>query len=164
MLYNLQQNMTKTLETEVISKMIETPCSIAYKVGNNFEILNYLDLSRKDNIWGYEIKPGVIIACKGNTLNINNWLQAKEFAEKSQFKNKKGKLPNNLSINIDIIREMDAFLNKHNIDTDDNNSTPYLCIAMDRLTGFNVYIPTSKMEWNIPRWESNNNIRVVVEF
>ena len=37
---------------------------IAYKKGDNIEILPELILERKDEIWGFEIIPGVILAKK----------------------------------------------------------------------------------------------------
>lgn len=69
---------------------------IAYKKGDEFEIFQEFIPERKDEIWGYEIMPNIILAKKcgadGN-VESTSWDNAKAFAEKCVFNGKRGHLP-----------------------------------------------------------------------
>ena len=63
---------------------------IVYKIGENeFEVLPQLDLARKDEVWGYEIAPNVIMALKNRELT---WYEMVDFAKSTQFQGKTGYL------------------------------------------------------------------------
>ncbi len=101
---------------------------IAYKKGNEFEILPELILERKDEVWGYEIIPNIILAKKmGADGNVKDacWYNANAFAKKCVLNGKKGHLPSNEVLkqywNWDLkdkIQEMDKFLRENGIDAE----------------------------------------------
>ena len=101
---------------------------IAYKKGNEFEILPEFIPERKDEIWGYEIMPNIILAKKcsadGNVENTS-WYNAKAFAEKCILNGKNGHLPSTEVIkqnwNVGLrnkIQKMDKFLYENGIDAE----------------------------------------------
>ena len=104
------------------------PFPIAYKKDNNFEILNELILDRKDEIWGFEILPDIILAKKcGAYGNVNNtsWDCVKSFAEKCLLNGKKGSLPSANMLDDywdkslkEKIQAMDIFLINNGIDAE----------------------------------------------
>ncbi len=123
---------TSAVASDVISTSstggIKSIFPIAYKKGNEFEILPELILERKDEVWGYEIMPNVILAKKcgadGNVENTN-WYNAKAFAKKCVLMGKQGDLPfkevldRNWSAELkNKIKEMDKFLSENNIDAE----------------------------------------------
>ena len=63
---------------------------IVYQRGYLFEILPELDLTRKDEVWGYEIMPGIILAKK---CGYATWDNVRLFAEDCVLNGKWGKLP-----------------------------------------------------------------------
>ena len=101
---------------------------IAYKKGNEFEILPELILERKDEVWGYEIMPNVILAKKcgadGNVENTN-WYNADAFAKNCVLIGKQGHLPSkevlkhhwNMELSNKILA-MDWFLLKRGINAE----------------------------------------------
>lgn len=101
---------------------------IAYKKGNEFEILPEFIPERKDEIWGYEIMPNIILAKKcsadGNVENTS-WYNAKAFAEKCILNGKHGNLPSKKVLkqkwNVELgdkIQIMNKFLCKNGIDAE----------------------------------------------
>ncbi len=101
---------------------------IVYKKGNDFEILPELDLARKDEVWGYEIVPGIVLAKKcgaDNNVESTAWDNVREFAEQCRLDGKQGKLPSekvlaeNWSQELrENIQKMDAFLCEKGIDAE----------------------------------------------
>ena len=78
--------------------IIQTPLPIVYlkKGSNTFEVLPGIDLNRKDEIWGYQLKCGIFLV-KSLPINTKNcYHSAKSFAESMTFKGKKGELPTKL--------------------------------------------------------------------
>lgn len=98
---------------------------IVYKKGNDFEILPELDLARKDEVWGYEVMPGIVLAKKCNAYNngvSNSWDNVREFAKQCRLDGKQGELPSKkvLVENWDWdlaenIQKMDEFLFENGI-------------------------------------------------
>ncbi len=98
---------------------------IVYKKGNDFEILPYLDLARKDEVWGYEILSGIILAkkCGGDgNYETTTWDHVKSFAERCSLNGKQGELPSKEVLAKicgqeleENIQKMDEFLCKNGI-------------------------------------------------
>ena len=114
-------------------KTTDTLLPVVYKNGETFEILPHLDLNRKDEVWGFEIFPYVILAKKcGSDGNIKNtsWENCKAFAEKTSCDGKTGSLP---SITVfknhwnrelkNKIQAMDKFLCENEIKGENRSST-----------------------------------------
>ena len=99
---------------------------VAYKKGSDFEILPELIWERKDEIWGFEIIPGVILAKKtGQDKNVKttSWNEVKIFAENCIFNGKKGSLPSFQTLQdgwtdklVYEIQSMDMYLCNNEID------------------------------------------------
>ena len=69
---------------------------IAYKKGNNFELHYEFIQERIDEIWGFEIIPGIILAKKtgpDHNVETTTWDNVKNFAENCILEGKKGSLP-----------------------------------------------------------------------
>lgn len=80
------------MKTDVIG----TALPLVYRRGNEFEVLNGLDLSRKDELWGIQLTSGVMVALKcgsGNNVSKTTWEKVKRFAEKMRFEGEPGFLP-----------------------------------------------------------------------
>lgn len=102
---------------------------IAYKKGDEFEIFQEFIPERKDEIWGYEIMPNIILAKKcgadGN-VESTSWDNAKAFAEKCVFNGKRGHLPSVSALKWKYYKEplmykvdqMDKFMLKKGIDAE----------------------------------------------
>ena len=102
---------------------------IAYKKGDEFEIFQEFIPERKDEIWGYEIMPNIILAKKcgadGN-VESTSWDNAKAFAEKCVFNGKRGHLPSVNALKrklyeeplMDKVDQMDKFMLKKGIDAE----------------------------------------------
>ena len=102
---------------------------IAYKKGDEFEIFQEFIPERKDEIWGYEIMPNIILAKKcgadGN-VESTSWDNAKAFAEKCVFNGKRGHLPSVNALKrkfyeeplMDKVDQMDNFMLKKGIDAE----------------------------------------------
>ena len=102
---------------------------IAYKKGDEFEIFQEFIPERKDEIWGYEIMPNIILAKKcgadGN-VESTSWDNAKAFAEKCVFNGKRGHLPSVSVLKwkfykeplMDKVDQMDKFMLKKGIDAE----------------------------------------------
>lgn len=114
------------------SGIIQSTLPVVYKNGTNFEVLPHLDLSRKAEVWGFEIIPGIVLAKKcgtdGNVESItrNNF---KVFAEKHKLNGKSGSLPSqwvlrmNWSIELSHkIQAMDEFLCNNGVDAESRSA------------------------------------------
>ena len=78
------------------TNVIETALPLVYRRKNEFEVLNGLDLSRKDELWGIQLTSGVMVALKcgeGNNVSETRWNKVKQFAEKMRLNGKSGSLP-----------------------------------------------------------------------
>ena len=78
------------------TNVIETALPLVYRRKNEFEVLNGLDLSRKDELWGIQLTSGVMVALKcgaGNNVSDATWDEVKQFAEKMHLNGKSGFLP-----------------------------------------------------------------------
>lgn len=125
-----RQTLPDTTDDITISstRSVKPILPIVYKKGNDFEILPELVLERKDDVWGYEIMPNIILAKKcGAVDNVENttWGNIKTFAEKCILNGKKGCLPSkevlihNWSIELrDKIKMMDRFLNANGVNAE----------------------------------------------
>ncbi len=149
---------------------------IVYKKGNDFEILPELDLARKDEVWGYEIMPGIVLARKcgcDNNVESTTWYEVKSFAESCRLNGKQGKL---LSKNVflleqhwsrelrDNIQKMDAFLCKNGIDAENDCVGILWCSdVFDRDTACTFSLVTGEARWGIKTHTRSYN-RVVVAF
>lgn len=105
---------------------------IVYKVGNNFEVLPELIPSRKGEVWGYELLPGIFLAKKcgvdGN-VESTTWDNCKAFAKKMSLNGKSGSLPSkeilkkNWSEELrNKIRAMDRFLCENAVDAESRSA------------------------------------------
>lgn len=126
---------------------------IAYKKGDNIEILPELILERKDEIWGFEIIPGVILAKKtGPDKNVKttSWNEVKIFAENCIFNGKKGSLPSFQTLQdcwtdklVYEIQSMDMYLCNNDVDaeTKSANDRNYVGIiwCQEEYNGNNAY-------------------------
>lgn len=82
--------------TPTSTDVIKSILPVVYKKGNEFEILPHLDLNRKDDVWGYELFPGAVLAKKcGADGNVESttWSNCKAFAKKVTLNGKAGALP-----------------------------------------------------------------------
>ncbi len=74
----------------------KTALPLVYRRENEFEVLNGLDLSRKDELWGIRLTSGAMVALKcgsGNNVSSVTWEKTKNFAEKMRFHGIPGFLP-----------------------------------------------------------------------
>ncbi len=149
---------------------------IVYKKGNDFEILPELDLARKDEVWGYEIMPGIVLARKcgcDNNVESTTWYEVKSFAESCRLNGKQGKL---LSKNVFLleqhwsrelrenIQKMDAFLCKNGIDAEKDCVGIFWCSdVFDRDNACTFSLDTGEAHWGIKTHTRSYN-RVVVAF
>lgn len=77
-------------KSECNQNCIESIFPVIYHTEKNkFEILPGLDLSRKKEVWGYEVAPGIIM--EKNNYNCD-WEQMKFLCRKFKMENKEGKL------------------------------------------------------------------------
>ena len=110
---------------------IKSVFPVVYRRGNEFEILPELILERKNEVWGYEIMPGIVIAKKcGSDTNVESvdWYNSKTFAETSVLRGKRGALPSRTIVSKlrardflvlrSQIQEMDKFLCNNGIDAE----------------------------------------------
>ncbi len=148
---------------------------IVYKKGNDFEILPELDLARKDEVWGYEIVPGIVLAKKcgaDNNVKSTTWGNVKGFAERCRLNGKQGKLPSknvlkqNWSQELrENIQKMDDFLCDNGIDAEEEYVGCLWCskVVYD---GDNVeyfLLDNGYDYWHIKDFD-NRNDRVAVAF
>lgn len=98
--------LSHTTETKLVQKTsaIRTPLPIVYKISDKMEVSNFLDLHRKNEVWGYQLPCGVFVN-KTITHKNGTWYDpeascdnAKRFAEDVTFNGKKGKLPSKKSL------------------------------------------------------------------
>lgn len=85
------------------TNVIVTELPLVYRRENEFEVLNGLDLSRKDELWGIQLTSGVMVALKcgeGNNVSETRWNKVKQFAEKMRLNGKPGSLPSK-----DVLKE-----------------------------------------------------------
>lgn len=78
------------------TNVIVTELPLVYRRENEFEVLNGLDLSRKDELWGIQLTSGVMVALRcnlGNNVSDTTWDEVKQFAEKMCLNGKSGSLP-----------------------------------------------------------------------
>ncbi len=108
---------------------------IVYQRGYLFEILPELDLTRKDEVWGYEIMPGIILAKK---CGYAAWDNVRLFAEDCVMNGKWGKLPSKEVLeqgwNEELeenIRKMDKFLCEKGIDAERDFEGILWCSEVD---------------------------------
>ena len=83
--------------------LIPTELPLVYCQKNKFEVLNGLDLSRKDELWGFQLTSGMMVALKcgaGNNVPWVTWGKVKQFAEKMRFEGMPGFLPSK-----DVLKE-----------------------------------------------------------
>lgn len=69
---------------------------LVYKKENRFEVLSGLDLSRVDQVWGFQLFPGIF--CKSvrggeGDVATMTWHRCNDFAEAMFFNGKRGQLP-----------------------------------------------------------------------
>ena len=112
--------------------IVQSIFPIAYKQGNNFEILPHLVCERKEEIWGFEIIPGVILAKHCDTINSvkpDEWNISESFAKSCTMDGKQGKLPSkevlkkNWSVElVTKIRKMDEFLCDYGVNAEKRSS------------------------------------------
>jgi hypothetical protein len=111
------------------SASVESPVfSLVYKNGNSFEVLPELIPSRKDEVWGYALLPGIFLAKKcGEDSNFKEttWGNCKSFAEEMSLKGKHGSLPSKEVLKQNWseelrrkIQDMDEFLCDHGVDAE----------------------------------------------
>lgn len=93
-----------TTETEAFNETsaIKTPLPLVYKMGSKMEVSYFLDLHRRDNVWGYQLPCGVLV---NKTIGLFRCDDAKAFAESVTFEDKKGKLPSKKSLASDQYAE-----------------------------------------------------------
>ena len=110
---------------------------IVYQRGYRFEILPELDLTRKDDVWGYEVMPGIILAKK---CGYATWYDAKSFAEDCVLNGKWGKLPSKKALEQgwseeleENVRKMDAFLCEKGINAERDFEGILWCSEVDGL-------------------------------
>lgn len=78
------------------TNLITTALPLVYRKENEFEVLNGLDLNRKDELWGIQLPSGIMLALKCDPdakVKGTSWYELKAFAEEMQFKGKSGSLP-----------------------------------------------------------------------
>ena len=66
---------------------------LVYKRGNEFEILHELDLNRKDEFWGFQLKSGILLKATcgaGDDVESTTWNNFKDFAESMMLNGKQG--------------------------------------------------------------------------
>lgn len=83
--------------------LIPTELPLVYRRENEFEVLDGLDLSRKDELWGIQLTSGVMVALKcgaGNNVSKTTWDEVKKFVEKMCLNGKSGFLPSK-----DVLKE-----------------------------------------------------------
>ena len=110
---------------------IKSVFPVVYRRGNEFEILPELILERKNEVWGYEIMPCVVIAKKcGADSNVEsaNWYNSKKFAQTSVLNGMRGSLPSraivaklkarDFLVLRSQIQKMDRFLCDNGIDAE----------------------------------------------
>lgn len=111
--------------SERSSSSLESVFPLIYRTGaNEFEISSGLDVLRKENVWGYEIAPNIIMAKNNYECD---WEQMKFLAKKFKMENKEGKLPSieklvsmfNRNFHVKIC-EMTRFLHENEIDASDS--------------------------------------------
>ena len=76
------------------SNLIPTPVPLVYIEGNEFYILDGLDLAQKENVWGYLINSRLFLK-KSEERDIKNstWDITKNIVESFTFNGKNGQLP-----------------------------------------------------------------------
>ena len=158
------------------SEGIKSIFPIVYKKGNDFEILPELDLARKDEVWGYEIMPGIVLARKcgcDNNVESTTWYEVKSFAESCRLNGKQGKL---LSTEVllfkqiwsrelrENIQKMDAFLCKNGIDAENDCVGIFWCSDVyDRNTASTFSLDTGDAHL-CSKTHTRSYDRVVVAF
>lgn len=77
--------------------LIPTALPIIYKINgtNRFEIKNALDITRKDEVWGWRLKSGIFWkkTLRAETESVYNHSYASHIASQFEFEGKKGDLP-----------------------------------------------------------------------
>ena len=151
---------------------------IAYKKGDTFEILPYLDLSRKDYVWGYEILPGIVMAKKcGIVCDIKDttWDTSKAYAEKCRLDGKTGKLPSLKVLKqewstllLDKIQKMDMYLCNQGIDaepysTEKSRGMVWCFELYKHHLAHSFYLDTGNVTW-FSRFKADKIDRLVVAF
>ena len=167
--FEARQTTSKPKSTEGIKSIFP----IVYKKGNDFEILPELDLARKEEVWGYEIMPGIIMAkrCGSNgSIAFNKWNSTKFFAENCMLNGKQGKMPSqerlfanwNKEIAEKIIA-MDRFLCDNGILAEKTYIGSVWCYDHDDERGFMFSLDNGIGHW--VRYTSiDEDIRIAVEF
>ena len=155
------------------SEGVKSIFPIVYKKGDMFEILPELDLARKEEVWGYEIMPGIIMAkrCGSNgSIAFNKWNSTKFFAENCMLNGKQGKMPSrelvfanwNKEIAEKIIA-MDRFLCDNGILAEKTYIGSVWCYDHDDERGFMFSLDNGIGHW--VRYTSiDEDIRIAVEF
>ena len=125
----LQEWFQSRQQQSTSTKAIKTPFPIAYKKGNKFEILPEFIPERRNEVWGYEIMPKIIIAKEcgpvGN-VKVHSWYNAKEFSIGCVLEGKEGYLPSMDYIEQRWTKElpshikvMDKFLRNNGVDAEE---------------------------------------------
>ena len=76
------------------SNLISTPVPIVYLEGNEFYVIDGLDLEQKDKIWGYLLRSQLFLKkSEERDITNNTWDIAKEIVESFSYVGKNGQLP-----------------------------------------------------------------------
>ena len=78
------------------TNLIATALPLVYRKDNEFEVLDGLDMNRKEELWGIQLLSGVMVALtrgSGNNVSKTTWTNVKKFAENITFNGKPGFLP-----------------------------------------------------------------------
>lgn len=78
------------------TNIIATALPLVYRKDNEFEVLDGLDMNRKEELWGIQLLSGVMVALKcgpGNNVSATTWEEVEKFAENITFNGKPGFLP-----------------------------------------------------------------------
>ena len=147
---------------------------IAYKKGNEFEILPEFIPERKDEIWGYEIMPNIILAKKcsadGDVKNTS-WYNAKAFAEECILDGKQGHLPSvkvlqqNRNAELrDKIQLMDKFLYENGIDAETKYLGAIWCSEVNDYNYASYFVLKSDNDFKINKAAFSRESRLSVAF
>jgi len=150
-----------------------SPFPIVYKKGNNFEVLPRFIHERRNEVWGYEIMPNIILAKKcGADGNVEdtNWKEVQRFAEKCTLEGKRGYLPslkflrqNWTSELPDRIKAMDKFLYDKGVDAEERYYGRIWCIETDCYNG-GFYFPLDKLPGWYSKVSPSKDDRIAVAF
>ncbi|MDO5386296.1 MAG: hypothetical protein Q4F75_03395 [Pseudomonadota bacterium] len=78
------------------TNLIATALPLVYRKDNEFEVLDGLDMNRKEELWGIQLLSGVMVALKcgpGNNVSATTWEEVEKFAENITFNGKPGIIP-----------------------------------------------------------------------